>query len=311
MSNESFKILSIDGGGIRGVYSAHILKRIEEEFKIKLHDYFDLIAGTSTGSIIAAAIACDISLNDVEQLYKDKGDKIFSKKVWWKFPKWFSSKFHSEELNKILVGKFGDRTLGDISKPLILPASNITTGKVYVSKSYYDKNFVRDKRIKLTDAILASCSAPTYFDPHCIGSYLLADGGLWANNPSLVAVIDAKKRLHQKLENIKIFSIGTGLYKPEFDFKAKRMGFLTGWKRSKLIDFILSLQSQSTDNYLGLLLAEKQKYRINFESSEELPLDKSISVNKLIAKADEDFTYNTPNLKNFLELKEQNNDKLR
>jgi uncharacterized protein len=77
-----FKILSIDGGGIRGVYSAHILKRIEEEFKIKLHDYFDLVAGTSTGSIIAAAIACDISIDDVEQLYKDKGAKIFSRKAW-------------------------------------------------------------------------------------------------------------------------------------------------------------------------------------------------------------------------------------
>ena len=156
----------------------------------------------------------------------------------------------------------------------------------------------------LTDAILASCSAPTYFDPHCVGSYLLADGGLWANNPSLVAVIDAKKRLGQKLEDIKVLSIGTGLYKPEFDFKSKLMGFLTGWKGSRLMDFILSLQSQSTDNYLSLLLKENQKYRINFESSEELPLDKSLSVHKLIAKADEDFTYNTQNLKSFLELKE-------
>lgn len=304
MGNESFKILSIDGGGIRGVYSAHILKRIEEEFKIKLHDYFDLIAGTSTGSIIAAAIACDISLDEVEKLYKDKGNEIFSKKVWWKLPKWCSSKFHSEELNKILIEKFGNKTLGDISKPLILPASNITTGKVYVAKSFYNKDFIRDKHIKLTDAILASCSAPTYFDPHCVGPYLLADGGLWANNPSLVAVIDAKKRLGRKLEDIKVLSIGTGLYKPEFDFKSKFMGVFTGWKCVKLIDFIFSLQSQSTDNYLGLLLSEKQKYRINFESSEELPLDESISVNKLIAKADEDFTYNTQKLKSFLELKE-------
>ena len=74
-SKKTFKILSIDGGGIRGVYSAHILKRIEEEFKIKLHDYFDLIAGTSTGSIIAAAIACNIPLIEIEKLYIEKGKK--------------------------------------------------------------------------------------------------------------------------------------------------------------------------------------------------------------------------------------------
>lgn len=308
MNKKTFKILSIDGGGIRGVYSAHILKRIEEEFKINLYDYFDLIAGTSTGAIIAAAIACNVSIDDVEQLYKNKGDKIFSKKALWKGPKWLSSKFNSKSLNKILEEKFGDKKLGDISKPLILPASNITTGTVYVSKSLYNKEFIRDKHIKLTDAILASCSAPTYFDPHCVGSYLLADGGLWANNPSLIAVIDAKKRLNQKLENIKILNIGTGLYKPEYDFNSRTMGFLTGWKRGKLIDFILSLQSQSTDNYLDLLLEKNQKHRINFESSEELPLDKSISVNKLIAKADEDFTHDSHDLKIFLELKEKNND---
>ena len=65
INKKTFKILSIDGGGIRGIYSAYILKRVEEEFKIKLHDYFDLIAGTSTGSIIAAAIACNISIDDI------------------------------------------------------------------------------------------------------------------------------------------------------------------------------------------------------------------------------------------------------
>ena len=302
INKKTFKILSIDGGGIRGIYSAYILKRVEEEFKIKLHDYFDLIAGTSTGSIIAAAIACNISIDDIVKLYQEKGAEIFLKKQWWKLPKWFCSKFQSNALNNILNEKFGEIKLNDISKPLILPASNITTGKVYVSKSFYNKEFVRDKHLKLKDAILASCSAPTYFDPHFVEPYLLVDGGLWANNPSLVAVIDAKKRLNQRLEDIKILSIGTGLYKPEFDFRTKNMGFLTGWKREKLIDFILSLQSQATDNYLNLLLKKNQKFRLNFETSEELPLDNSKSVCKFLAKADEDFTYQVDSLKKFLEL---------
>lgn len=74
--NKNFKILSIDGGGIRGIYSAHILKRIEDEFNIKLKDHFDLIAGTSTGAIIAGAVACGIDIGEVVNLYKDKGKDI-------------------------------------------------------------------------------------------------------------------------------------------------------------------------------------------------------------------------------------------
>lgn len=301
MAKKIFRILSIDGGGIRGIYSAYLLQKIKNEFEINLKDHFDMIAGTSTGSIIASAIVCDIPMEDIVNLYKEKGCQIFSKKPWWKLPKYFSSKFKSNPLKQILDENFRDIKLGDISKPLILPASNITTGKVYVSKSFYDKNFTRDKHIKLSDAVLASCSAPTYFDPHSVGEALLADGGLWANNPSLVAVIEAKRR-NIELEDIRILSVGTGLYKPEYKYNTKCMGFFTGWKRSKLIEYILSLQSQSTDNYLDLLLRKEQKFRLNFESNMELSLDDSKTIKKLIAKANEDFTYESDNIKKFLEI---------
>lgn len=303
MNRKTFKILSIDGGGIRGIYSAFILYRIEEEFNIHLHNYFDLIAGTSTGAIIAAAIACNIPIKEVTQLYQTRSAEIFAKKPCWKLTKFLSkffySKFDSKNLEKILSEKFGDKTLKEVPRPLILPASNITTGNVYISKSQYDESFVRDKYVKVKDAVLASCLAPTYFNPLKINNHYLCDGGLWANNPSLLAVIDAKRRFNQQLENIKILSIGTGLYKPEFTPK-KHMGLINGWERGKLVDFILSLQSQATDNYLSLLLNENQKFRINFESPVELPLDDNNSIEKLISKADEFFTYNALKIKEFL-----------
>lgn len=307
-SEKTFKILSIDGGGIRGVYSAHILKRIEEEFKIKLHEHFDLIAGTSTGSIIAGAIACDIPIDNIFNLYITYGNKIFNKSLF-RLPNFLSflrlwSQYNNKHLKKILEEQFGDKTLSSIDKPLIIPASNLSTGKVYVSKSFYHNDFIRDKNVNISQAILASCSAPLYFNPIELNKQLLCDGGLWANNPSLVAVIDSKFRLNQDIKNIKILSIGTGLYKPEYSFRTRFMGLLSGWKRDKLVDFILSLQAQSIDNYLDLLLERSQKYRINFESTNKLPLDQYKSIKKLIAKADEDFTYNALGLKSFLEVKE-------
>ena len=87
--------------------------------------------------------------------------------------------------------------LGQVKIPLILPAVDIGNGCVHVLKSNYDPTFTRDYKVRVSDAVLASCSAPTYFDPIVIDDkYRLVDGGLWANNPSLVATIDAKYRLN-------------------------------------------------------------------------------------------------------------------
>lgn len=313
---KTFKVLSIDGGGIRGIYSAHILKRIEDEFNIKLKDHFDLISGTSTGAIIAGSIACDIDLGEVVSLYKHHGKDIFPKSWICKIPllrklgnlSLTSSKYDKKYLKKILDEKFKNVKLGEVDKPLIIPSSDIANGKVFVFKSQYDKDFVRDKHTRVADAILCSCSAPTYFNPSETDNYLLADGGLWANNPSLVSVIDAKRRLGIDLSDVKIFSIGTGLYKPEYDMdtsknKKKKWGAINGWKGLKLLDLIMSLQAQSVHNYLSLLLKPEQIKRISFETEQPLPLDETTCVDKFVSKADSMFTYQASKIKEFLEIK--------
>lgn len=304
-SKKTFKILSIDGGGIRGVYSAHILKKIEEEFEIKLHDYFDLIAGTSTGSIIAAAIACNVPLDEVEKIYIEKGSLIFTKRknIGISCKGLFNSIYDSKELKKILNNKFRDKKLKDVDKRLIIPSTDIFNGKVFIAKSKYHCDFVRDNNINVADAVLGSCSAPVFFEPHYTDNYLLVDGGLWANNPTLIAVIDAIKRCNKSLSDIKVLSIGTGLYKPEFN-KAKKWGIINGWETKKLIDFIFSLQSQAADNYVSLLLQKEQIKRINYESSIPQTLDDCSQIDKLISKADDYFTYHAKELRNFMELKE-------
>ena len=194
---------------------------------------------------------------------------------------------------------------------LIIPATDIGNGCVHVFKSQYDGDFTRDKNVRVADAVLASCSAPTYFNPHIVNKYLLADGGLWANCPSLVAAVDAKKRFEKSFTDLKILSVGTGagrLYYPQKTCLCKRFfgwGFATRWKRGHFIEMLLNLQSQAANNMLGLMLEPNQILRLNFESDAELPLDDPREQADLISRADRDFTYNSKLIKYFLELEKQ------
>jgi len=304
-----FRILSIDGGGIRGVFPAHILQCIEERLSINLFDTFDMIAGTSTGSIIAAGVATGISASDIVEMYKVHGAGIFKKR---RFPiptkkgkallqPMFDSVYNPEYLEKTLEGVFGAQKLGGISKPLLLPSTDIGNGQVHVLKSFYDKDFTRDTEVLVKDAVLASCSAPTYFEPHKLEHYLLADGGLWANNPALAAFIDAQKRLSIAKDDIRILSIGTGHSKVMYGTnKSKAWGLINGWKNKEFINFILSLQSQSAHNYLGLIVEPHQLKRIDFESDNPLPLDDVSAIGDLISRADNKFTHESAAIKKFI-----------
>lgn len=308
-----FKILSIDGGGFRGAYAAHLLKRIEDEFHVNWGEDFDLLAGTSTGSIIAAALAVGASAARVLNMYKEKGRSIFPTHVP---PRrgLLHSKYSSAPLRAALSEFFGTMKLGDIETPLIIPATDIGSGRVHVLKSGYDKGFVRDKDVPVVEAVLASCSAPTFFPPVLLSGdkpYLLADGGLWANSPSLVAAIDAKRRLGANLEDLQILSIGTGsanTFYPIREAKTRGLfgwGILARWKRQKFVEMLLNLQSQNANNMLGLLLESKQVLRLNFESDKDLPLDAPDEFEDLVSRADREFTHESASLQKFIQEKNE------
>ena len=210
-------------------------------------------------------------------------------------------------------------TLGEVPVPLIVPSVDIGNGCVHIFKSKYADGFVRDPDAKVSDAVLASCSAPTYFDPHLVaGKYQLVDGGLWANNPSLVAVIDAKYRLSISLDDIRVLSIGTGKSKTFYDRKTnwwkdrfirswQGWGFVTRWERSKLLDLILNLQADTAHNMLCLLLGENPQSpervcRLTFESDSPLPMDSTRKLDDWITRADHCFTHHANKIAAFLSL---------
>ena len=142
----------------------------------------------------------------------------------------------------------------------MIMCSNISTGGVHVFKSRYLKDlgqpYVRDANVDLCDAILASCADPTYFDPVSVGDFLLADGGLWANNPSIMALTEAVSKFGRSVEQVRILSIGTG-HSVNLYSRRRRLGLITGWGREKLVSYVLRLQSDASADMAKLLLADR------------------------------------------------------
>ncbi len=156
---------------------------------------------------------------------------------------------------------------------------------------------MRDGGVPLYKAVLASCAAPTYFDPIDINGTLVCDGGIWANNPSLVGYTDAIKNF--QANNIKILSLGTGEAKQVYR-QSKRWGFLTGWEKTKLVEFMMSCQTTFPQNVLNLIDSEKI-LRIDTEI-ENYGLDDCKNLNTLRELAKNEFTKRNREIHDFLHL---------
>jgi len=193
--------------------------------------------------------------------------------------------------------------MAEVPGRLMLPSTDLSNGNVFVIKSQYLSSFVRDSKIPLVEAVMASCAAPTYFDPVRVHEYLLADGGLWGNNPSFIAYTEAIGKLGVSTESVRILSLGTGTGHLFYDVgrTARMWGFATGWGRSRLVDTIFNLQSRASANSAALLLGDKY-LRVSFNESGALPLDNISKIPHLKAKAGEAFTYQNSAITTFLGL---------
>ena len=306
--SKKFRILCLDGGGIRGLYSAQMLKRMKKDCNIDFYNDFDLIVGTSTGSILAGSIVKQIDIDKVIALYVNEGKKIF-KKRWLSRIGLFASKYNPNPLKEQLKVIFENTTLGDIEKPLLINATDIGNSTQFVFKTTFNdqedsngnkKELVRDKEILLSDAILASSSAPIFYPPHKVGNFLLADGGLWANSPVLVALAEAKKIFKTEPNDVVVVSIGTGVEENDYHINTKWWGFLTGWKREKLISMILNLQTKTNNSLLQFLMPKENILRLTYTSDKALPLDDVSQNENLLSKADKDFSDRHSEIQSFI-----------
>jgi uncharacterized protein len=237
------RILSLDGGGIRGVLTLEYLGVIEDMLKsrsrndkFRLADYFDLIGGTSTGSIIAATLACGMSVAEIKELYLDLGKNVFQSSFFHRGL--WSPKFPAERVKAALDSQLGADTTLDSSKirtGLMIMTKRLDTGSPWPLHNHPQaRYYAQDGKLLLTQVVRASTAAPTYFEPQEMeiarrdGSVVDAafvDGGVSPfNDPALqllmLAALDGHGfRWKTGKEQILLVSAGTGTYKSTFSAK--------------------------------------------------------------------------------------------
>ena len=228
-----YRVLSLDGGGMRGIYTAAFLARLTDQFAgirdksaLDLGRGFDLITGTSTGAIVGCALAVGRPMSEIIRLYREHGPKIFPHRIAGKRSVICRATQGSryvragdKALREALEAVLGDTTMLDIYRgrgiSLSIPAVLMSEHRAWVFKKT-PRSGVRDDNYPLVDVCMASSAAPIYRslaaidDPSTSGGpqQVFADGGLWANNPIMVAFVDALT-IAAPDRPIEIFSLGT------------------------------------------------------------------------------------------------------
>jgi patatin-like phospholipase/acyl hydrolase len=204
------RILSIDGGGIKGVFPASFLAEVEDAIGESVASYFDLIVGTSTGGIIALGLGLGFSAEEILHFYEELGPTVFPRRSWHhRISQLLWARYDPTPLRQALQSQFGSRRLGESQKRLVIPSFNLETGEVYIYKTAHHPRFERDYKRLVVDVALATAAAPTFFPAHRAATGIpLVDGGMWANNPTGLAVVEGVGILGWPQESINVLSLG-------------------------------------------------------------------------------------------------------
>jgi hypothetical protein len=272
-----FRILSIDGGGICGILPASVLAELEARYLNgqSIGEYFDLIAGTSTGGIIALGLARGLTAAAVRDVYVDRGGLIFPpvsriRRLWRGIRRLQRYPYERKPLQDELLRIFGDTAFGEAKTRLCIPAFEGRHGEPWIYKTPHHPDYKRDRHASMVTVGLATAAAPTFFEALSNNGYLMLDGGLWANNPVMNALVDALTCFDIDRRQVRILSLGCG----ETAFQvsdAKARGGIWHWWNV----YWAAMRAQSR-NALGqayLLVGKDQVIRIDAPETNPIDLD--------------------------------------
>lgn len=256
------RILSLDGGGVRGAFSAAFLAELEASADRPIGEYFDLVAGTSTGGIIAAGLGAGLRALDILELYFTMARRVFRKGRGLLSLLALETKYDNASLREVLTSHMGHKTLAQSQARLLIPAYDVGARRGVLMKTPHCPDYVRDGRRALVDVAVATAAAPTYFPivRDTFGASLV-DGGVFANNPSVLALTEAVFKLNWRTEDIRLLSVGTtrgvaAVIPPR--------GGLLRW-RKRVIDVFIQSQDWTANGIVTLALGMDSVERIDPE----------------------------------------------
>lgn len=264
-AQQSYRILSLDGGGAKGFYSLGILREIEGMVGKPLHEAFDLVFGTSTGAIIAALIALGYSVDDIHRLYQEHVPRIMQRKT-------------PTEKSKALA-ELATEVYGDVGFDAVKTGVGIVTTKWLIERPMIFKGsisqahgrtgtFVPGFGVTIADAVQASCSAYPFFERKMVHTAAgddveLVDGGYCANNPTLYAIADATRALGHAPEALRVVSVGVGNYPEPKASMFSKMRWAKYLLSVQLLQKTLEINTQSMDQLRAILFKHVPTVRIN------------------------------------------------
>jgi patatin-like phospholipase/acyl hydrolase len=271
------RILSMDGGGIRGLVSCRWLAGAEDALlaagKPGLMKSFDLLAGSSTGAIVAAGLSIGLSPAAMADLYRDQRNTIFpgiANRLWSRAGRLLSEgpsapKYDAKGLEKVLKKVFGNTTLGQAKLPLMITSYDTISRTPVIFKSFKPEH----QELPLWEACRASSAAPTYFPAHGMTvegrACALIDGGVVANNPTACAIAEAlrKDARADQPQDLVVLSIGTGARTRSIDLKSAREWGAIEWA-VPIIDVLFDGSADSVD-YIARHLVGDSYFRLQTE----------------------------------------------
>lgn len=263
-----FDILSIDGGGIRGIIPATVLAELERRTGRRIAELFDLIAGTSTGGILAVALtvpgagdALRWRAEELIDLYVEEGPEIFARTLGRRIASGLGlldERYDDAALEAALDRYVGDARLSELRTDVLLTAYDTQARRPFLFASHVVAEGEPAWDHRARDAARATSAAPTYFEPLVLSArgerFCLVDGGVFANNPALCAYAEARRIAPER--PVRIVSLGTGALNRPYRCEAVRGWGVLEWIRP-LIDVVFDAQSDAVSSQLDQLLGDE------------------------------------------------------
>lgn len=265
----SFRVLSLDGGGVKGTFAAAFLTGVEEATNKRLVDYFDLIVGTSTGGILAIGLGLGLSAAELLSFYEAEGPRIFPntgirERAGRRLRHLWRPKYDQQRLREALRRAFGERLLGEARCRLVIPSFDAVSGDVHLFKTAHAARLTQDYKLRAEDVALATSAASTFLPAFgdSKGQWFV-DGGVWANCPAALGVVEAHVVLGERLDAIHVLSVGT-TDAPYSVSPTRRLGGALQWiSQSGLVELLLQSQQRASLALARLLTSHVRLMRVD------------------------------------------------